>query len=58
MTVKDIVRTRAEPQTPYASRARYHTSENPFTFGYPPVSVRQFLAQTVSKPAKNLRARQ
>ena len=45
MTVKEVIRTRAEPQTPYAGRARYHTSENPFTFGYPPVPARQFLAE-------------
>ena len=45
MTVKEAVRTRAETQTPYASRARYHTSENPFTFGYPEVPARQFLAE-------------
>ena len=45
MTVKEAVRTRDETQTPYANRARYHTSENPFTFGYPPVPARQFLAE-------------
>src|SRR5258708_1087506 len=45
MTVKEVVRTRTEPQTQYASRARYHTSENPFTFGYPPVPARQFLTE-------------
>jgi gentisate 1,2-dioxygenase len=31
--------------TPYARRARYHTSENPFTFEWPPVQARQFLAE-------------
>ena len=45
MNVKDVVRTRAEPQSTYERRARYHTSENPFTFGYPPVPARQFLAE-------------
>ena len=45
MTVKEAARTRAETQTPSASRARYHTSENPFTFGYPAVPARQFLAE-------------
>ena len=45
MTVKDAVRTRAEPQSTYERRARYYTSENPFTFGYPPVPARQFLAE-------------
>jgi len=33
------------PQSPAQQRARYCTSENPFTFGYPPVPVRQFLAE-------------
>jgi gentisate 1,2-dioxygenase len=31
--------------TPYTRRARYHTSENPFTFEWPPVPIRQFLAE-------------
>jgi gentisate 1,2-dioxygenase len=31
--------------TPYARRARYRISENPFTFEWPPVPVRQFLAE-------------
>jgi gentisate 1,2-dioxygenase len=36
---------RVQSGTPYARRARYHTSENPFTFAWPPVPVRQFLAE-------------
>jgi gentisate 1,2-dioxygenase len=31
--------------TQYSERARYNTSENPFTFRWPPVPVRQFLAE-------------
>ena len=31
--------------TPYTERARYNTSENPFTFRWPPVPIRQFLAE-------------
>jgi gentisate 1,2-dioxygenase len=31
--------------TPYSRRARYQTSENPFTFEWPPVPIRQFLAE-------------
>lgn len=31
--------------TRYSARARYHTSENPFTFRWPPVPARQFLAE-------------
>ena len=34
-----------QSENPYARRARYHTSENPFTFEWPPVPVRQFLAE-------------
>jgi len=40
----DPVRINPAQQTP-AQRARYCTSENPFTFGYPPVPVRQFLRE-------------
>jgi len=29
----------------YTERARYNTSENPFTFRWPPVPIRQFLAE-------------
>ncbi|HTS54089.1 MAG TPA: cupin domain-containing protein [Burkholderiales bacterium] len=36
---------RVESGTSYARRARYLTSENPFTFEWPPVPVRQFLAE-------------
>jgi len=35
----------AQSETPYSRRARYVTSENPFTFEWPPVPVRQFLAE-------------
>jgi gentisate 1,2-dioxygenase len=31
--------------TPYSERARYNTSENPFTFRWSPVPIRQFLAE-------------
>jgi len=31
--------------TPYTRRARYQTSENPFTFEWPPVPIRQFLVE-------------
>lgn len=34
-----------ESATRYARRARYHTSANPFTFAWPPVPARQFLAE-------------
>jgi gentisate 1,2-dioxygenase len=34
-----------ESGTLYTGRARYHTSENPFTFEWPPVPIRQFLAE-------------
>jgi gentisate 1,2-dioxygenase len=34
-----------ESATPYARRARYHTSANPFTFAWPAVPARQFLAE-------------
>jgi gentisate 1,2-dioxygenase len=34
-----------EPATRCSARARYHTSENPFTFRWPAVPVRQFLAE-------------
>ena len=36
---------KVESGTPYSRRARYHTSENPFTFEWPPVPVRQFLSE-------------
>jgi gentisate 1,2-dioxygenase len=36
---------RVEAETPYTRRARYHTSANPFTFAWPPVPARQFLAE-------------
>ncbi len=39
------VRTNVDLESPGASRARYHTSENPFTFSYAPVPARQFLAE-------------
>ncbi len=39
------VKTVVEPESPCASRARYHTSENPFTFSYAQVPARQFLAE-------------
>ena len=32
-------------QTVYARRARFHTAENGFTFSWPPVPARQFLAE-------------
>lgn len=44
MTVKEVVLSRVG-HTAYENRARYHTSENPFRFGYPPVPARQFLAE-------------
>jgi len=34
-----------EGNAKFARRARYHTSGNPFTFEYPEVPVRQFLAE-------------
>ena len=39
------VKTVVELESPCASRARYHTSENPFTFSYAQVPARQFLAE-------------
>jgi gentisate 1,2-dioxygenase len=45
MNAPDRVRADiAQPDTP-AGRARFCTSENPFTFGYPEVPARQFLAE-------------
>lgn len=44
MNAPDRVRAGTATQTP-EHRARYCTSENPFTFGYPAVPVRQFLAE-------------
>jgi len=44
MNAPDRVRADAATQSP-EQRARYCTSENPFTFGYPPVPIRQFLAE-------------
>jgi gentisate 1,2-dioxygenase len=35
----------AEAATRCSARARYHTSENPFTFRWPAVPIRQFLAE-------------
>jgi len=35
----------AQSGTPYTRRARYVTSENPFTFEWPPVPIRQFLPE-------------
>src|SRR5512145_111489 len=34
-----------EQGTPYTRRARYHCAENGFTFTWPPVPARQFLAE-------------
>jgi gentisate 1,2-dioxygenase len=45
MIVKEALRTQTESGKAYQSRARYHTSENPFRFSYPPVPARQFLAE-------------
>ncbi|MFN0039064.1 MAG: cupin domain-containing protein [Burkholderiales bacterium] len=42
MTVEEAA-TRTRPESPHQVRARYHTSENPFRFGYAPVPARQFL---------------
>jgi len=35
----------ADAATPYTRRARYHCAENGFTFTWPPVPARQFLAE-------------
>jgi len=44
-TQADAEEVRTEPETRFARRARYHTSENPFTFAWPPVPTRQFLSE-------------
>ncbi|HYJ17916.1 MAG TPA: cupin domain-containing protein [Burkholderiales bacterium] len=44
MNAPDKVRADTAMQSP-TQRARYCTSENPFTFGYPAVPARQFLAE-------------
>ncbi len=40
MTVQELA-----AETKYTERARYNTSENPFTFRWPAVPIRQFLAE-------------
>ena len=44
MTVEEAA-TRTRPESLHQVRARYHTSENPFRFGYAPVPARQFLGE-------------
>jgi gentisate 1,2-dioxygenase len=44
MNAPDRIRAGTTGQAPQ-ERARYCTSENPFTFGYPAVPIRQFLAE-------------
>ena len=45
MSVKEAVRTSDKSVSVYAQRARYVCNENGFDFSYPPVPVRQFLAE-------------
>src|SRR5882672_4212875 len=46
MTVEaQVEEATVQSGTPYARRARYQTSENPFTFEWPLVPARQFLAE-------------
>lgn len=45
MNAPEKLRAGPVPQATPAQRARYCTSENPFTFSYPPVPARQFLAE-------------
>ena len=40
MTVQELAEA-----TQYRERARYNTSENPFTFRWPPVPAHKFLAE-------------
>lgn len=45
MSVKEAVRTSTTSESVFEQRARYICNENGFTFSYPPVPVRQFLAE-------------
>ncbi len=45
MSVKEAVRTSKTSESVYEQRARYICNENGFAFSYPPVPVRQFLAE-------------